>query len=157
MATYDYREGGGPPKGTSFGKDFCIDIPIDCDAVNAGSAEVQLIMDIPAGTLIKRVAIYQTTLEGGTLTVDIGDHLPDSPTYTVVDADGYMDGMDLNSAVGWITDEVTISSEGAASPAYGVNGKLYTADSCLSITYNNAADAAQFVVRVWGAYADDPA
>lgn len=91
----------------------------------AAQSDVVKALAIPAGTVVLSVCCKPTTLEGGTLTVDVG--------ITGGDTDGWGDGIDLNANAG------TVQMSGALPAAGGV---LYTTDETIDLLMNNAADAA---------------
>ena len=79
------------------GFDFTLRRKYDCTATGDGvvaSGDTLQLLTIPANTLVTRVAIIKHTVEGGALTVDVGD---------ATDADGFVDGGDLNSATSEIS------------------------------------------------------
>jgi len=108
--------------------------------------EILYFADIPAGLEIKKIVPRVLTAEGAVATFDVGDYTNAAPP-VAIDADGYVDGVDGN-AVAWAPDEVTISGEGVASPAYGVNGKLYTAAAVLGLTTPTAAGMDAAVIQL---------
>lgn len=105
-----------------------------------GSADTLGLLELPAGTLVMGVHVNVITAEGATLTADIG--------ITGTDADGWVDGVDLN-ATGW-TAGVQALTEGTPNTLTGfTGGKLITADSRIDILFNNAsADTAVFDVFI---------
>jgi hypothetical protein len=111
-------------------------------ALTAG--DVLEVLRIPAKSQVLNVGIDVTTAEGGTLTIDVGDG---------ADADGFLDGVNANTAAGYSSSTVTLV-EGAPntlSPAFGF-GKYYSAADTIDVTTVNAADAA--VMRVWAIVVD---
>lgn len=92
-------------------------------ALTAG--DVLEVIRVPANTLVTNVALNVTTAEGGTLTIDVGDG---------TDPDGYLDGVNANTAAAYITD-----AGGAAALAHG---KFYTAEDTIDVVTVNAADTA---------------
>ena len=89
------------------------------------ATDVLEVIRVPANTLVTHVALNVTTAEGGTLTIDVGDG---------TDPDGYLDGVNANTAAAYITD-------GGSAAALG-HGKFYTAADTIDVTTVNAADTA---------------
>ena len=121
---------------------------IDTKAVNIGSGDIVKLLEIPAKTKIVDVVAHVTTAEGGTLTIDIGDYL--TADDTAVDADGYLDGANGNSAAATkaSTFALTEGTPNTIAPAY-TTGRYYpAANSWLGVLFNNAADAAVIDVSV---------
>lgn len=127
------------------GKTFVLKHTLDCAEDNVSAAEKVFLFDIPAGTLVKDLAVEVETVEGGTLTIDVGDY---SDTDTAVDADGYIDGMNGNSLGASKASDLTLANGAAIgdahtfSPAYW-NGKYYRTAAIIAALFNNAADAAK--------------
>ena len=128
----DYSAGGcGALPNTRGGRYFTMRTEVDCSKLNVASGDIVKLWGIPANTLVKNVIAQVATAEGGTLTIDVGDYL--AADDSVVDSDGYLDGVNGNAAA--------MNQVGGGSTAYA-NGKLYTADSYIGALFNNAADAA---------------
>ena len=103
---------------------------------NVTSGDTLQLLNIPANTLVQRVAVIKDTVESGTLTVDVGDG---------TDPDGFLDGADLNAAATEITELAL--AEAAPNTVVGYTaGKLYTAADTLDMLFNNTADTAKFTV-----------
>ncbi|HNG50552.1 MAG TPA: hypothetical protein PLP08_13245, partial [Plasticicumulans sp.] len=85
-------------------------------------------------TLVKKVWLRVMTAEGATAIADVGDYLVSDGS--VVDADGWLNDASLNAVA-------LVSGSTEAYAAAG--GKLYTADSYLSLTLGTATtyDAAK--------------
>jgi hypothetical protein len=111
-------------------------------ALTAGDALE--VIRIPAGTQVVAVGLSVTTAEGGTLTVDVGDG--DDP-------DGWLDGVNANTAAGYSSSTVTISegTPNTISPAFAF-GKYYGAEDTIDVKTVNAADTA--VMTVWAIVAN---
>ena len=125
---------------------FAFDFQIDYSVVNRAAADVLQVWDIPAGTFIRRIAVQVITVEGGTLTLDIGDGTT---------TDGFVNGVDCNT----LTNNIGYTASGGttivlteATPntvtAYS-GGKYYAATDTLDIINVDAADTAvvRFVVE----------
>ena len=99
---------------------------------NVTHGDVVKLFEMHAGMRVLEIIMNVNTVEGGTLTVTLGDYL--DGTTTEVDLDGYEASMDANAAAAYS------SLDGSAAYA---NGKFYR-DSTASIglLFNNAADAA---------------
>lgn len=107
-----------------------------------GAADVIAALPIPAKTYVLQVGLDVTTAEGGTLTIDVGDG---------TDADGYLDGVNANTAASYAT--ALVLAEGAPNTTTGYGeGKYYSAADTIDVTTVNAADVA--VVRLWALVAD---
>lgn len=149
MTIYTNTPGDGSVIATNYaGGAFCVRRRIDLavEAALAGvsafsAADVLAFLDIPAGTIVDRVAVKVLEAEGGTLTADIGDG---------TDPDGFVDGVDLNAVA--YTDGVRGLVEATPNTFVGYSfGKLYTANDTLDLTINNnTAETAVFDVFVWG-------
>jgi hypothetical protein len=139
-----YLKGDGSALGnTDAGNLFTIPFTIDTASTNVTSGDVLKLMNIPANTLITDVIANVTTAEGGTLTIDIGDYT--ASTDAAIDADGFIDGANGNSAAATKTTDGTIATP---TPAY-IKGKVYTATGAyLGVLFNNAADAAIIEITV---------
>ena len=88
------------------------------------------------------VGLDVTTAEGGTLTVDVGDGS---------DADGYLDGVNANTAASYAT--ALSLAEATPNTVVGYsNGKYYSAADTIDVKTVNAADTA--VMRLWALVAD---
>ena len=111
-------------------------------ALTAG--DVLEVIRIPAGTQVLAVGLNVTTAEGGTLTIDVGDG--DA-------ADGWLDGVNANTAAGYSSSTVTISegTPNTISPAFAF-GKYYAAEDTIDVKTVNAADTA--VMTVWALVAN---
>ena len=88
------------------------------------SGDILEVIRVPANTFVTNVALNVTTAEGGTLTVDVGD----GP-----DFDGYIDGVNANTAAAYIPVAGTAAYE---------QGKFYTAADTIDVKINKAADTA---------------
>jgi len=141
-----------PAKG--IGAVLKLEVELDFAAITAARAaagataltggDVLEVIQIPAKTQVLAVGLDVTTAEGGTLTIDVGDG---------VDPDGFLDGVNANTAAGYSSTTVTLV-EGAPntlSPAFGF-GKYYGAADTIDVTTVNAADTA--VMKVWAIVAD---
>ncbi len=115
---------------------FALQAEIDCAENNVASGDIVKALAIPANTLVQDVIAVVETAEGDTLTLDVGDYL--TADDTAVDADGYLDGTDGNTAAASKTSDTdTLGHFG---------GKFYTAASYIGVLFNNAASAA--VIRI---------
>jgi hypothetical protein len=146
--------GGDAISNTRQGRAFALKYTIDASAVAITSGDIVKLLTIPANTLIERIVANVVTAEGGTLTVDLGDYL--TANDNAVDADGYLDGFNGNSAVANSSSTETLTlSEGtpntaAFGPAYA-RGKFYrAATSYLGALFNNDADVAVIDVLIFG-------
>lgn len=119
---------------------------IDFSTNNAAQNDVIIALNIPADTFVSEVILEVVTVEGGTLTVDVGDC---TAAGVAVDVDGWLDGFSCNTTttlVGYSrTITVNTSTGAVVGPAYYA-GKLYTSAGYIAVLANNAADVA--VVKV---------
>ena len=142
-------DGGALPSNLA-GRLVVLTAVVACASNNVDAEDIVKLFDIPAGTLVQDVVAIVETAEGETLTFDVGDFL--SATDAAVDADGYLDGVNGNSAAASkASTEALTLTEGepnvaAFSPAYA-RGKYYTADSWIGATFNNAADTAKITFK----------
>ena len=97
------------------------------------ATDVLEVIKIPANTLVTSVALNVTTAEGGTLTIDVGDG---------ADPDGYLDGVNANTAAAYSL------APSAGTPTGYADGKYYTAADTIDVTTVNAADAAVMTLTV---------
>lgn len=105
---------------------------VDFRTDGMGNGDTGQIIPVKAGTFVRAVGVHVLQLEGGTLTVDIGDG---------ADPDGYFDGINLNSATFIPRDYVL--AEATPNTVVGYHGgKFYTADDTIDILANNAPDTA---------------
>ena len=107
---------------------------IDCSVQNMGAGDILEAITIPAGSIVVEVGISILVAEGGTATADIG--------FTGDGPDGFLDGVDLNGAVG-----ITYNSLNAATGADTFSGGRYqAAEDTLDVKFVNAMDAGKYVV-----------
>ena len=100
------------------------------------------VLQIPAKSYVLHVGLDVTTVEGGTLTIDVGDG---------ADPDGYLDGVNANAAASYAS--ALALTEGAPNTITGLtSGKYYSAADTIDVTTVNAADTA--VMRVWALVVD---
>ena len=101
---------------------------------NVTSGDTLQLINIPADTVVDAVSCIKHTVEGGTLTIDVGDGS---------DTDGWLDGANLNSAT---TERTALAlAEAAPNTIVGyTSGKLYTAADTIDALFNNTADTADF-------------
>lgn len=150
-----YFVGGGDAiSANQTGRGFSIPFTINTATTNVAGSDVLKLMDIPAKTLIERVIAHVTTAEGGTLTLDVGTYL--SADDTAVDADGFLDGANGNSAGVYdsATETLTLTegtpNTAATSPAYARGKYFGDGTAYLGVLFNNAADAAIINIQVIG-------
>jgi len=114
-----------------------IDETIDTASQNLGAADVAVLAFIPPRHYIEAVRLEVETVEGGVATVDIG-LFSDAGT-TAIDADGFIDGADVNAAT------MVNSAEGATAYAKGYTTGATGAYLCLTAVA--ALDAAKLRVQ----------
>jgi hypothetical protein len=147
-ATKDLRLGtaGAAPAATFSGKTYVVDNVIDFAAHHQTAADVVQLVNVPKGYWVPSggVRYVVDTVEGGTLTFDIGD---------AGDTDGYVDGANGdgdNGDTGSSKHLITLS-EGTPNTYVDVgytNGRYYTAAGVISLIPVNTADAAKITVKV---------
>ena len=151
MATNDYTAGATRHRwpGSLQAIEDIIIFNLDTNAVNQGAAGVAQCIPIKAGMEVLSVVVEVVTEEGGTLTVDVGDG---------ADADGYIDGADMNATVGDFYTSVVphvfanaagdiVTPSGNDETDFGIiGGKFYTTADTIDILINDNADAA--VMRI---------
>jgi len=108
------------------------------------SGDTLNLFNVVEGMLIQGVAVEVTTEEGATLDADVGDG--DDP-------DGFIDGVNLNSAGWYISydsgDETAPGDYCDGTTYHG--GRFYTSADTIDMTFNSAdADTAVFDIYVWG-------
>lgn len=139
-----YVKGDGDAvRNNALGMRFVEKFAIDTATTNVADSAILKLMDVPADTLIENIIVEVVTAEGGTLTLDIGDYL--IATDVAVDADGYFDGLDGNSAaVSLLSAQLSADT----TTIVYAEGKFYTAhNSYIGVLFNDAADAA--VINIW--------
>ena len=151
MANNDYAVGGNTalPENAQGKGHFILKAKLDCSDDNQAQNDIAYLLHVPDNTEIVNAGISVVTAEGGTLTVDLGLFLDDG-SYTEVDADGFLDGVNANSATDYCCNRAAVITQGAPStiaPAYGLKGVVTTAASLIGVTFKNAADTA--VIHVW--------
>lgn len=109
---------------------------IDFNENNAAALDVIQALKVGAGDVVLRTVVNVETVEGGTLTFDLGDG--DDPN-------GYMDAVNGNALA--ITGSALTLTEGTPNTVAAYSGgKLYTAADTIDMVLDNAADAA--VIKV---------
>jgi len=152
QTTY-FKGDGDALNNRDLGQAFTMRFAIDTATTNVASGDVLKLMEVPANVLVDDVIVNVTTAEGGTLTLDIGDYL--IATDVAVDADGYHDGLNGNSAA--VTKTSDQLAEDTTAIGYAA-GKFYAAATAyIGVLFNNAADAAIFDVIVKGVDCSRPA
>lgn len=119
---------------------------------NQGAADIAEMLAMDAGWLALIVGMQVLTLEGGTMTVDVG--------VTAVGADDFLDGTNLNTGTVPVyyasnvaytdaTDAGNVESA-IATQLYSVpGGLLFTAADTIDVLWNNAADLAKIRLSVF--------
>jgi hypothetical protein len=102
--------------------------------VNRAANDIDEVFRILAGTFVLAVFAKVVTVEGGTLTFDVGDGAT---------VDGYIDGANGNT-LGYAGSKPLALAEGTPNTLVEAfaDGKLYTADDTIDIKVIDAADAA---------------
>ena len=142
MATVSYKEGpfdsssgyGNTSPQTDAMPGGVMAAIIDCSVQNMGAGDIFEAITIPAGSIVVAVGVSILVAEGGTATADVG--------FTGDGPDGFLDGVDLNGAVG-----ITYNSLNAAAAADTFSsGRYQAAEDTLDIKFVNAMDAGKYVV-----------
>ena len=142
MATVSYKEGpfdsasgfGNTSPGSSSMPPGVTAALIDCSVQNMGAGDILEAIKIPADSIIVEGGISILVGEGGTATADVG--------FTGDGPDGFLDGVDLNAAVG-----ITYNSLNAATGADTYSGGRYQAsEDTIDVKFVNAMDAGKYVV-----------
>jgi len=106
------------------------------------SGDVIEAIPLPAKSLVLRVGLDVTTVEGGTLTIDVGDGS---------DPDGFLDGVDANAVASYCS--ALALTEGTPNTITGYSGgKYYSTADTLDVKIVNAADVA--VMKLWALVLD---
>ena len=122
---------------------------LDFSISNGAGSDVAQALDALAGYWVECVAIEVLTAEGATLTVDVGDG---------ADPDGFLNGVDMNAAVGTMYSSVNTYAIGTGQldvtaahevQLYGIfGGKFYGADDTIDVLLNDAAATAKMRLTV---------
>lgn len=111
------------------------ELEVDFAVKNCGSGDRVKIMDVPAGTVVVGVRTVKETLEGGALTVNIGDGTTADLFDAAVNLNTGLDTMEGSNA----TSEATLFSTG---------GKYFKAAGSIWATLSAAADTAKALFSV---------
>ena len=130
MATIDETVGSTSLPAVDGAKSFTVQNYVDFDATSRDSGDVIQMLSIPAGTFVDVVVAEIETVEGGTLTFDVGDG---------ADANGWHDAVDGN-VLGQTrgTGQYSSTTDG---------GKLYTTADTIDITLDNDMDAVKLAIH----------
>ncbi len=105
---------------------------LDTNVDNISATETWQALSVPAGAIVHEVGAVILTAEGATMTIDIGDG---------DDADGYLDGINGNSA------SLTKSSREYESTQNAFDGgKYYASADTIDVLFNNDADTVKILV-----------
>lgn len=122
MATLDKRQGSaGFP--TQRPRLYVLEREFDAAANNLAQNDIVQLLDIPANTMVLRVAVIKETLEGGASTVAIGD---------ATSATGYIAAADVNSATSECTSLALTEATPNTVTGYS-NGKFYAAAGVIQL------------------------
>lgn len=137
----DFSQGGGSGGlgAGADGRSFLLTLTVDFAATPAtASGSPHPIFNIPAKTFVQFVQADVETVEGGTLTFDLGDGSG---------AAGFLSNVNGNS-VGSSCSALGLAegTPNTISPAYSA-GKYYSAADTLDLTLDNDADAAKVTFR----------
>ena len=126
---------------------FLIENTLDFAAANRGAGDDSALLKVTAPSVVLFAGLEVLTLEGGTLTMDMGDD--DDPN-------GYLDGVDGNDTIGDVYVSIKsyimtstlgdFDNEGAISALNVlslVGGKLYVANDTIDVVTVDAADLAK--------------
>lgn len=114
-------------------------------ATALASGDVLEVLRIPAKTQVLAAGVDVITASGATLTIDLGDGS---------DIDGFLDGVNANSAAGYSCTTVTVveGTPNTLSPSMPF-GKFYSSADTIDVVFNNAPGVAG-VFNVWAILAD---
>jgi len=133
MPTYDLTKGGSTQHMRSDPAMIKAEFEIDFSSQAYSAADVLQLINIPAETFVHRVKYKVETVEGATLTFDIGDE---------TDVDGFIDGANGN-ALGSGVNALALT-EGTPNTVTGFsNGKYYSAADTLDLLLINDAATAK--------------
>lgn len=113
---------------------------IDFSVTNRDADDIIQLFEIPAKHMVIKLGYDVMTVEGGTLTFDVGD--------SVNGADYYLDGINGNSQA----SAAVVLQLVEATPntiLENTNGQYYSAADTIDLTIKNDADAAK--IRIWAA------
>lgn len=110
-------------------------------ATGFASSDILEVFWVPAGTEVISVGGYVITGEGATMTIDVGV-TSSTETEDGTDTDGFLDGSDLETAgvTFGMTDAWGFGSDNVPG------GELYITNGSIDILFNNACDAAVFII-----------
>lgn len=137
MATYDLTVGGTTKLSAANGAQMIkLKKTVDFAATNYSSGDILQLFDIPAGTVVHHIVADVLVAEGAAATVDVG--------ITGVDADGFLDGLSVNSvAMSASTPPALVEgTPNTLNPAYGL-GKFFSATDTIDCLLNDDLDAAK--------------
>ena len=104
-------------------------IRLDFSTRNYDSADLLQFFKVPADSFVVGVGYEVEKVEGGVLTVEVGDG---------ADPNGWIAALDLN----------TLAADFPLAAAYAaVKGKYYATEDTLDITFNNDADLAIVILK----------
>jgi len=106
---------------------------IDYSANNAGASDTDRYITIPAGSYVIGLVAIVDTLEGGTMTFEVGDS--DAATTFLTGANGNSGTYKMGDGGDGTTVTTTVS-------------KLYDAADYILVTVNNAADTMKLTIRL---------
>lgn len=133
--TYFTDNAPSPNKTLTKGVITPYEIEVDFAVKNCASADRVKIMVVPAGSVVKTVRTIKKTLEGGALTVGIGD----GTTATLFDA-----AVDLNAGLNTMAATDPNIETGLST----VGGKYYAAEGAIWLTLSAAADLAKALFSI---------
>lgn len=112
------------------------------------SADLALLRKFSKREHIDSVGVEVLEQPDAAINVDVGLYTT-ADTPIAVDADGFLDGADLNVAAATVysSRNATISGEGAVTPAYGL-GVRPTADNWLTMLANAAVSTGKIRITV---------
>ncbi len=146
MASFDNSVGatGAAYPASALPVNYMIENTLDTAAANRGAGDDSAMLKVKANSLCLFAGLEVLTLEGATMTLDLGDD---------DDANGYLDGVNGNNAVGDVfasikayimtstagdfDNETAVSALNVYS---NVGGKLYLVDDTIDLINVDAAD-----------------
>jgi len=123
--------------------------PQSLESTGWGSADVLQAFRVPAGFALRFAGVRITTVEGGTLTMDIGNASATQTHRLAAGADDYVGTINGNNTAGsggiypTLIDDADLGGSTYEAVVFITNGTI-------DITFNNAADAVIFDVWACG-------
>ena len=125
-------------------KVFIIENIVDFAATNRTATDILQVLQVKAGTYVLLAGVEVLVVEDSTATIDLGDG---------DNSDGYLDGSDIEAAVGYFASAPAITSGTGTvitiitTTLYSnLGGRLYTANDTIDVIVNNNVDTGKIRV-----------